>query len=86
MVDLPDPDGPTNPIFSPFFIIRLKLFKTIASLSGYLNTTFLNSISPSKFFNVLSSVSSAIYTSSVFSTISNTLAPACLAFPISGIN
>lgn len=42
MVDLPLPDGPTNAIFYPYFILKLKFLRTIAYLSGYLKVTFLN--------------------------------------------
>ena len=48
MVDLPAPDGPTKPIFSLAFILKLKFFN-IGVLFSYEKVTFLNSMLPLKF-------------------------------------
>jgi len=47
IVDLPDPDSPTNATFSPALINRLKFLKMDSYLAGYLNYTFYNLIFPS---------------------------------------
>lgn len=85
MVDLPLPEGPTNPTFSPFLIFMLKFFRTTASLEGYLNTTLSNSMSPSATWSVISFYF-ASSNSSFASNISKMLAPEFLALPISGMN
>lgn len=46
MVDFPLPEGPTKAIFEFFSILYEKFYNTMASLSGYLKVTFLNSIAP----------------------------------------
>ena len=45
--DLPAPVRPTIPIFSPGFILNVRLSRTIGRVGSYRNDTFLNSISPS---------------------------------------
>ena len=69
MVDLPLPDGPTNPIFYPFLIFILKFLNTIAYLSGYLKFTFLNSKSPYIFLCMGSYIYLDISSSSFVSNI-----------------
>lgn len=46
MVDLPEPEVPTNAIFYPEFNEKLRSFKTTLSLEGYLKKTFLNCMLP----------------------------------------
>jgi len=46
IVDFPHPDGPTNATFYPANILKLMFSYIIFSLVGYLNETFLNSMSP----------------------------------------
>lgn len=38
--DLPVPDLPTIPTFSPYYTLKLKPFKTIYPLSSYFRYTF----------------------------------------------
>lgn len=47
IVDFPQPLGPTNATFSPWFTLKDTFFRTTFSLEGYLKLTFLNSITPS---------------------------------------
>lgn len=90
IVDFPLPDGPTKATFESFSILYEKSSKTIASRSGYLKVTFLNSITP------LTDSGVHIYAPLPFSfdsslsvldsIMSKMLAPATLALAMSGIN
>ena len=46
IVDLPQPDGPTNATFLPAAIYRLKFSKTFFSLDSYLNVILFTEIFP----------------------------------------
>jgi len=46
IVLLPAPVLPTTPIFSPFFIEKLKLSKTVSVVGLYFKLTWLNCTSP----------------------------------------
>ena len=59
MVDLPEPVEPIIAMVSPLLALKDMFSKTYSSASGYLNETFLNSISP-VFLVFLSKVPSLI--------------------------
>jgi hypothetical protein len=46
IVDLPQPEAPTKAVLLPALTLNEMPFKMVFSRTGYLNTTFLNSISP----------------------------------------
>ena len=67
IVLFPDPLSPTSPTFSLELILKLIPFKTQWSfLLGYLNQTFLNSISP---FNVSTQAIILLFPSSLISIL-----------------
>ena len=88
VVDLPQPDGPTNATYAPGLMSRSNELRTGTSdLVGYLKWTFSNLIWPSTSFKCLPSLLSlsTSISASVLSKVKILIAPP-LAPEISGTN